>query len=184
MSTGIRELTKWNSEASLKTFDNGTGLMVIPSVGLIYPTGNWEEFLPSGNPNYSDLSGDKYFSRVFTGNNNLKFGGIFHFEGLTKNQFISNKMSCLISPDEGNTWYSLKDVRNTKKIFFENDTNFEVTGILTRIIETENGIDVSWAYPETTCSKNPIYFKLGFSYNCPFIIKSISLKSLDGQEVW
>lgn len=187
INDGVISLTKWNSGASLKEYDDGSGLMVIPTSGLMYPFGDWTGYLPSNNPNYSDftfLSNEKYFSRVFTGNSNLKFGGIFKFEGISKDNFLDSRFSCIISPDQGQNWYSLKDIRNKKILINRDGSSYEATGILTNIKEIENGIEVYWSYPENICSKNPIYFQLGLKPSLDIIIKSISLRNLNNSKEW
>lgn len=188
ISNGLKTLVKWNSGRSLKDEDDGSGLMVIPTSGLLYPFGDWTGFIPAGSPNYNDfsfLSREKYFSRVFTGNNDLKFGGIFHFEGISRDEFLDSRISCVISPDQGLNWYSLKTIRNKREVITKNDGSLlEVTGVLTNVIDVEGGVDVFWSYPETICSRNPIYFRIGFKPSSPFIIKAISLKGLDGHKEW
>lgn len=188
ISNGIRTLTRWDSGKSLKTYDEGTGLMVIPTSGLSFPFGDWTSFIPAGSPNYDDLTfmaREKYYSRIFTGNNELKFGGIFTFKGITKDEFFDQRISCIISPDQGLNWYSLKDVRNTKLMLSRDDgKTIPVTGIFTNYKEIEDGIQIFWSYPGTICSKNPIYFQIGFKPTSNFLIKSISLCGLDGKEGW
>ena len=185
---GIRTLTRWDSGKSLRSYEEGTGLMVIPTSGLTFPFGDWSSFIPAGSPDYDDFSfmaREKYYSRIFTGNNELKFGGIFTFKGITKDEYFDSRISCIISPDQGLTWYSLKDVRNTK-LTLSRDTGktIPITGVFTNIREIEDGIQVFWSYPGTTCSNNPIYFQIGFKPTSKFLIKSISLCGLDGKEGW
>lgn len=188
ISNGIKTLVKWNSGKSLKDTDEGTGLMVIPTSGLVFPMGDWTNYIPAGSPNYNDftfLSREKFFSRIFTGNNELKFGGIFHFEGLTRDEFLDSRISCIISPDQGLSWYSLKHVRNENRAIKRDDgTTLEAIGALTQVVQTKSGCDVFWSYPGTICSKNPIYFQIGFKPSSSFMIKSISLKGLDGYKDW
>ena len=188
ISNGIRTLTRWDSGRSLKDYEEGTGLMVIPTSGLTFPFGDWSSFIPAGSPDYDDLSfiaKEKFYSRVFTGNDELKFGGIFTFEGITKEEFLDSRLTCIISPDQGLNWYSLKDIRNTTLTLTRDTGNtIPVTGILTKIKETVDGIQVFWEYPGAECSNNPIYFQIGFKPTSNFLIKSISLCGLDGKEGW
>lgn len=181
-------LVPWNSEKDLKTFDEGYGLMVIPGKGLTFPSGDWTNFIPNGSPNYNDLSfisKEKYFSRLFTGNTDLKFGGIFEFEGLSKDEFFDKRLSILISNNNGETWYSLKDVRGTQTTIINDDYSAtNVTGILTKVVEEDNKLKVSWMYPGTDCSANQIYFKLCMQKTSTFCIKSISLLNSDGTKDW
>lgn len=181
-------LVRWNSEQDLKSYDEGYGLMVIPGKGLVYPSGDWTKFLPNGSPNYDDLSfisKEKYFARVFTGNTKLKFGGIFEFEGLTKDEFFDNRLNVIISNNNGETWYSLKDVRGVNTTISNNDYSaINVTGILTKIEEEDGKLKVSWMYPGTECSSNQIYFKISMKQTSTFCIKSISLLNSDGTKDW
>ena len=184
------EITSWDSSKSLLDYDEGTGLMITPGNGLSFPKGDWTSFLPTGSPNYDNyqfLAREKYFSRIFTGNDKLKLGGKFIFKGITKNDIFDTRFSCIISPDQGETWYSIKHVRGTKTLISRDDgtgSNFFVTGILTDIKDIENGVEVSWAYPSTMCSKNPIWFKLGLKQTSTMIIKSISLINVNDEKEW
>ena len=179
-------LVPWDSTQKLTSYDNGTGLMVVPGVGLMYPQGNWEDFHPMGNPNYNNLSGVKYFSRIFVGTTKIgiRYGGKFIFKGISKADVLDNKFSCLISKDYGETWFSLKHVRGTEvTIMGTNGFSFSATGILTNINDIEDGVEISWAYPsnikDINDTKNTgytgtyaIYFKLGLSSRSPVIVKS------------
>ena len=162
--------------------------MVTPGKGLTYPSGDWTTFIPTGAPNYNDLSflsNEKYFTRTFIGNTKLKFGGIFEFEGLTKKDFLDNRISMIISCDNGTTWYSLKDVRGVETTIIRDDYSaVNVTGILTNIAEKDGKLQVSWMYPGTVSSSNKVYFKLGMKQTSPFCIKAISLLNSDGTKDW
>ena len=153
--------------------------MVIPGHGLRYPYGDWSGFIPNGSPNYNDLSflsREKFYARTFTGNDKLKFGGIFKFTGLTKDEFLDSRISLIISCDQGNTWFSLKDVRGTETTIIRDDYSaVNVTGVLTKVEEIDDELFVSWMYPGNLASSNTIYFKLGMKQTSTFNIKSISL---------
>lgn len=191
-------LIPWDSDQNIATYDKGTGLMVVPGVGLMYPQGNWESFLPTGNANYNNLTGIKYFSRVFVGSTKIeiRYGGKFIFKGITKNDVFDDKFSCLISKDYGVTWFSLKHVRGAQvKINGNNGFDFDATGILTDINDVEDGVEISWAYPSNIKNINDrtnsgysgnyvIYFKLGLDQRSPIIIKSISLVNLNDEKEW
>ena len=185
---GIRTLTRWDSGKSLKSYEEGTGLMVIPTSGLTFPFGDWSSFIPAGSPDYDDfgfMAREKFYSRIFTGNNDLKFGGIFTFKGITKDEFFDSRITCIISPDQGLTWYSLKDVRNTELTLSRDSVKtIPITGVFTDYKEIEDGVQIFWSYPGRVCSKNPIYFQIGFKPTSKFLIKSISLCGLDGKEGW
>lgn len=181
-------LVNWNSEKDLKTYDEGKGLMVVPGKGLSYPFGDWSKFYPNGSPNYNDLSflsREKYFSRTFVGNSNLKFGGIFQFTGLTKEEFFDDRLSILISPDQGLNWYSLKHVRGVETSIIRDDYSaVNVLGILTKVNEVDGKLQVSWMYPGNTAFSGILYFKLGMKQTSTFCITSISLLNNDGTEDW
>jgi hypothetical protein len=189
-----RGLVRWKSEQSLLTYDDGFGLMVIPTIGLIYPSGDWSGFFPkypSSLPDYSGITGEKFFARTFGNNNDdkiRKFGGIFEITGLTKEQFLNCNLSIIISPDKSR-WYSLKHVRgeNVAVSTGEGNSSISATGVLTKLEENDGKLQVSWMYPGTTSSINLLYFKLGMNKNLKhekFCIKSISLLNSDGTEEW
>jgi hypothetical protein len=121
-----------------------------------------------------------------SGQEKVRFGGIFHFEGISKDEFLKSVSSCIISCDDrGLNWYSLLTIRNKKCMIKKSDgSKLEATGILTDIIDVEDGVDVIWSYPKNEFSKNPLKFRIGMMPSANTIIKSISLKSLDGQEEW
>jgi len=187
-TTNYMTVTPWDSKNSLLSYDGGRGLMVIPGVGLKYPYGNWEEFIPAGSSNYETPTfqlTEKYFARVFTGNSDLKFGGVFFFGGLTKRQFEDDRISIIISNDEGDTWYNLKAVRNTKGVIVRDDNSaVSVTGVLTNVEEADDGVYVHWSYPEKEFSDKNVFFKLGMKPTSPFCITRISLLNTDKEEIW
>ena len=181
-------LVKWNSEKDLTTYDNGKGLMIVPGKGLMYPFGDWSKFQPIGSPSYNDLSflsNEKFYARTFSGNSNLKFGGIFQFTGLTKEEFFDDRLNIEISPDQGLNWFSLKHVRGVETIINHDDYSAEkVFGILTKINEVDGKLQISWAYPGNKAYSGELYFKLGMNKTSQFCIKSISLLNSDGTEDW
>jgi hypothetical protein len=191
VSGSVLGLVKWNSEQSLLTYDDGFGLMVTPTIGLSYPSGDWSGFFPkypSSLPDYSVITGEKFFARTFIGNNRIKFGGIFEIAGLTKEQFLNGNLSIIISPDKSR-WYSLKHVRGESGISPNGDgSSAHVIGVLTKLEEVDGKLQISWMYPGTTASNNNVlYFKLGMNKNLKhegFCIKSISLLNSDGTEDW
>lgn len=177
----------WDSTQSLLDYDEGRGLMVVPGKGLAYPHGNWSRFLPAGSPNYdivSFLSNEKYFARTFVGNEKVKFGGVFVFEGLTKSEFFDDRLSIIISCTFGTRWFNLKKVRNMDSAIISNGEAIDATGIMTGIEEKFGKLYVSWAYPTGVSSNQGLYFKLGMKPTSPFTIKSISLLNTDEEEDW
>jgi hypothetical protein len=184
-------LVGWDGSQSLLTYDDGFGLMVTPTVGLTYPSGDWSGFFPkypSPLPDYSGITGEKFFARTFTGNSRIKYGGIFEISGLTKEQFLNNNLSMIISPDKLR-WYSLKHVRGEGVAVSNGDTSSTAAiGVLTKINEVNGKLQICWMYPGTTASSNNVlYFKLGMNErlkHSEFCIKSISLLNSDGTEDW
>lgn len=182
------DLVEWDSSQSLVDYDSGRGLMVVPGKGVAYPFGNWDEFMPAGSPDYSNVSfltNEKYFARVFTGNSSIKFGGVFVFDGLTKEQFMDQRLSIIISCSRGARWFNLKEIRNMESAVLRDDGSaIAATGILTDIEEKDGKLYVSWSYPTGVSSRQPLYFKLGMKPTSPFMIKSISLLNSDEEEDW
>ena len=182
-------LIEWDSKQDLNNYDEGLGLMVIPGVGLTYPSGDWRAFKPTG-PDYSNptfLCNEKYYCRVFKGSNNAKLGGKFIFKGITKDFVLKDgRFSCFISNNNGSTWYSLTMVRGTQKtINVDSDTSYIVQGVLTDIQDIEDGVEISWAYPpHVSPSNKELYFKLGLKQTSTVIIKSISLINLNDDKEW
>lgn len=177
----------WDSEQDLTTYDNGNALIVIPGKGVMYPFGDWSQYLPYGSPNYentSNLINEKYFVRQFTGNSNKKFGGIFVFGGITKNDFLNERISAIFTPDNGLNWFSLKDIRNSDVKIQRNNNIINAKGVLTNIKEENGLVYVSWSYPSSSVWSSPIRLKFGMKPTSPYCISSIRLLNLDGSEDW
>jgi hypothetical protein len=122
---------------------------------------------------------------MFEGDQSTKFGGIFKFEGLTKEQFEDERLSVLISDNLGASWMNLKLTRNMKGVILKDDgTALMAPGVLIKVEEYEGGVYVHWAYPANTSSSYPLMFKLGMKPTAPFCIKSISLLNTDKEEEW
>lgn len=138
----------WDSTATLV---GGTDLQVIPGEGLVYPTTDYSAIAtPAGNPNYSGMSGAKYFYRKFIAGSGTVFGGTITFSGLGDN-FDNSAFEAELSIDGGGTWYSLKDARN----------GANPNGINTG----RSGDVVSFSYPGTTSSEaaNGVLVKIGWT---------------------
>ena len=181
------QLMPWDSAASLKEFDNGRGLMVVPGVGVSYPHGDWSTFIPPG-PDYEATSSNrsKFFARQFTGNSKLKFGGTFVIEGLSKNQLLDDRVSMIISPDNGADWFDLKTVRNVESVSDASSESSSVVtvGVMTDVYEKDGKLFIEWAYPSNSAYSGTLYFKLGMKDLAPYCIKSISLLNTDVEEGW
>ena len=179
----------WDSTKSLaEDYDYGTGLMVIPNVGVSYPSGDRTNAMPPGSPDYdqaSNLRNKKYFIRKFRGNEKEKFGGIFVFEGISKEKFFDVRLAAEISCNRGVNWLSLQHVRNMPAEIPGNNNSVDITtGILTSIWEKDGKLYDQWSYPGNQASSNEIYFKLRMDQTSDFCIKSIQLLNIDGTEDW
>lgn len=138
----------WDSTATLV---GGTDLQVIPGEGLVYPTTDYSAIAtPAGNPNYSGMSGAKYFYRKFIAGSGTVFGGTLEMAGLGAN-FNNAAFTAELSIDGGGTWYSLKDARG----------GANPNGINTGY----SGSTVSFSYPGTTSSEsaNGVLVKIGWT---------------------
>ena len=96
--------TNFNSNNTLV----GTNeLQVVPGVGLQYPKTNYSAYTtPAGNPNYSGMTGSKYFTRKFVKAGSLP-GATLNF---TSSASVSSAVSAgnlkfLVSKD-GTTWWN------------------------------------------------------------------------------
>ena len=138
----------WDSSA---TVVGGTDLQVIPGEGLVYPTTNYSAIAtPAGNPNYSGMTGTKYFYRKFIAGSGTVFGGTIEMPGLGA-AFNNAAFTAELSIDNGTTWYNLKDARG----------GANPLGINTGYA----GSKVSFSYPGTTSSTaaNGVLVKIGWS---------------------
>lgn len=182
------DFEKWNSQESLVTYDHGAALMVVPTVGVMYPSGDRSSAVPAGSPDYdqaSNLRNKKYFCRSFKGNNKVKFGGIFVFEGITQEEFFDPRLAFEISRDRGLNWMSLQHVRNTTAVIPGNNNTSEIVeGVLTHIWERNGKLYVEWSYPSNVSTNIELYFKLRMNETTPFCVKSIQLLNIDGTEDW
>ena len=140
--------SEWDSSATLV---GGTDLQVIPGEGLVYPTTNYSAIsTPAGNPNYSGMTGTKYFYRKFIAGSGTVFGGTIEMAGLGA-AFNNAAFTAELSIDNGATWYNLKDDRG----------GANPLGIKTGY----TGSKVSFSYPGTTSSTaaNGVLVKIGWS---------------------
>ena len=175
--TGV-QFVKWNSTQSLETADNGRGLLVIPGFGLVYPTNvfDYSYYIPTPNPNYSALTGKRYFCRRFYNDATQKFGGTFLFDGITAEEFMQAGISCEISKNNGANWLTLKEYREGE---FDN-------GILTNIEDTVSGCAVQFAFKEneSVCGNIGLLFKLAFGPSVRSVIKRITLNNISNTGEW
>ncbi len=140
--------TAWDSSATLV---GGTDLQVIPGEGLVYPTTDYSAIAtPANNPNYSGMTGTKYFYRKFIAGSGTVFGGTIEMSGLGTS-FNNAAFTAELSIDNGTTWYNLKDARG----------GANPLGINTGYASDK----VSFSYPGTTSSTaaNGVLVKIGWS---------------------
>jgi hypothetical protein len=170
----------WNSMTDIST---SYSLMVIPNSGLVYPNGDWSKFRKidplsntDSNPYYNNLNGKRYYSRYFTSQsldkNEEKFGGIFIFKGISKNDIFNDMLSFDITFNNGINWYSLNKIRN------------EENGILTNVEEHDDELHIHWSYPGSISSPGKIFLRIGMESGCAACIKMIKLLNLNGSENW
>ena len=146
------DLSAWDSALILGLKD----LQVIPGEGLVYPTTNYSGFTPAG-PNYSGLSGERYFVRKMTVNENKTvFGGTLTFDNKPTWADIT---FAKLSIDNGTTWFNLKADRG----------GADPLGIYNSYT---NGV-VSFTFPGTTSmtASSGVIIKLGWSKTTTKITK-------------
>lgn len=150
----------WDSSATLV---GGTDLQVIPGEGLVYPTTNYSAIAtPAGNPNYSGMTGTKYFYRKFIAGSGTVFGGTIEMAGLG-DAFDNAAFTAELSIDNGATWYNLKDARG----------GANPLGINTGYASST----VSFKYPGQTSSeaKDGVLVKIGWSD----VLKTTKISSIN-----
>ena len=101
--------TAWDSTQSLVLNDG----LLVSNNSLVYPTGstyNYTSFIPSGNPNYSALTGTRYFIRKFgVGASGTKYGAILTFAGSAiSDSSLNNSNLILDFSKDGTTWTTMK----------------------------------------------------------------------------
>ena len=109
-------------------------LQVIPNYGLVWPNA-----FGIKNIDYNK----RIYKRIFKGedsDSSLTWGGTFVFGNLTKDEFLAENIEVKISNNYGQTWYNLK--------LYKDGNN--PLGILTNIIEKDNQLYISFAYPNDT----------------------------------
>lgn len=102
--------TSWDNTSDLSLTDGGTGLQVLAG-RLVYPQYDFSSYLPNdlSQPDYTGMSGDKYYYRRFTGTSNSSNGVIqFSDYNITEADLLSNDVKIDVSYDDtGLLWYSL-----------------------------------------------------------------------------
>lgn len=101
--------TAWDSTQSLADNDG----LLVSNKSLVYPTGaayDYSTFIPSDNPNYSGLTGTRYFVRKFgVGASGTKYGAILTFAGSAiTDASLNNSNLTLDFSKDGSTWVTMK----------------------------------------------------------------------------
>ena len=195
--------SNWNSRENLCIFNDEIPLMVVPNVGLCYPSGEYTPAvtIPPQLVNYNNFTGIGYYYRNFVNLeasiNSFKYGGVFKLDGITEQQFNHNDFVFMLSLDSGNTWLNCKQER---QIYTENFSNDQLSdrisqGIFAGLENTDTGIKIKFAFNRqyladgiiSPCipTNSPLLLKLGFSRNIKnLIINKIELFNLDGITNW
>ena len=204
-------------------------LMVIPGQGLAYPFGDYTNVIrldtsaihsvhhkPTEQDyiqdpayqniayNYDSCQGMYTYYRQFKTNEDkslIKQSGVFIFDGLTKEEFLSPNFECEIcvsndifttANNASYTWYDLTTPRGTGEIItneFINDEEIIISnGILADLIELPNNrLAVKWALNDGAkiIGKNGFYLKIGMNHLMPnTMIKRIELRNYTMNKSW
>ncbi|MFW6377067.1 MAG: hypothetical protein ACOCZ5_00330 [bacterium] len=101
--------TPWDSTESLVTADGGGGLQVLAN-RLVYPISDFTGFMPSTQPDYSGLFGDRTYYRRFETNGNTVQAGIIELDSnIVESDLDDNYVMIELSIDDGSTWYTLNE---------------------------------------------------------------------------
>ena len=113
--------TPWVSTASLSSTDGGTGLQVGEGTYLFYPgnsgltgfptaAGDYTDYDPNDTtqPDYSSLSGDRYYYRGMYHTSTSHSNGIFNITGVDEADITADDIIIEISLD-GTNWYNCNE---------------------------------------------------------------------------
>lgn len=101
--------TPWDNTAKLPTVDGGTGLQILAD-RLVYPQYDFQPLNPnsgSTQPNYTGLSGDRFYFRDFETNGSNVSNGVIQFSDHNLTEADLANIEFEISIDSGATWYTL-----------------------------------------------------------------------------
>lgn len=105
-------------------------------------------FNPNNNKNYSNMTDMCYYVRLFkTNDDNLRFGGTFVFDNLTKAEFLNSGFTLEISIDNGFSWLNCKKDRQIYEEIYDDNgllTELIADGVLGNIEETDEQLYVTF----------------------------------------
>lgn len=99
---------QWDSTESLVTYDGSNGLQLYMGK-LDFPTLNFGNYMPSGNPDYSVLTSDtnKVYIRAFRDTSLTRASGILRMTGITKQQLYDREIRVWIKAPTQTGWLDL-----------------------------------------------------------------------------
>lgn len=99
---------QWDSTESLTTYDGSNGLQLYMGK-LDFPTLNFGNYNPSGNPDYSVLASDtnKIYIRAFKDTSLTRASGILRMTGITKQQLYNRDIRVWIKAPTQTGWLDL-----------------------------------------------------------------------------
>jgi hypothetical protein len=159
-------ITPWDSTVKLNLIDGGTGLQVLGD-RLVYPQFNFQTLNPNSGtsqPNYTPLTGDRYYYRRFNTNGFNVSNGIIQFgdHNLLESDLSSGGVIFEISIDNGINWYTLSN---------EYDGTPLTDGDGCRVDSSDYGLGAG------TISSNSLRFTLGLGGSSTFVHLKITIKS-------
>ena len=101
--------TPWDNTGKLPTVDGGTGLQVLAD-RLVYPQYDFQPLDPNSGttqPDYTTLSGDRYYYRAFETNGANVSNGVIDFSDFNLTEADLANIEFEISIDSGTTWWTL-----------------------------------------------------------------------------
>jgi hypothetical protein len=105
-------------------------------------------FNPNNNKNYSNMTNMCNYVRLFkTNDDNLRFGGTFVFDNLTKAEFLNPGFTLEISIDNGFSWLNCKKGRQIYEEIYDGNgllSELIADGVLGKIEETDEQLYVTF----------------------------------------
>lgn len=99
---------QWDSTQSLDTYDDGNGLQLYMD-DLVFPTIDFTNYFPSGNPDYSVLASEtnKTYYRAFQDTSLTRSSGILRMTGITKQMLYNQQIKVWIKAPTQTGWLAL-----------------------------------------------------------------------------